>query len=145
MSEELTIYYSVEDCGDGSAYPRWFDTEKLAEWHQDHVDQGWGEPCTGSIVVSGDNLCCPSLQTKEGYYLRLLLDGYYDNKELGEFKETFFPDGLPEFIVKIVDAKYYGIFVGDLLVYKKFAYPEKKANASGIKKLTEQLAKGVVE
>lgn len=40
MSEKLTIYYSVENGGDGSAYPRLFDTEKLAEWHQNNQYEG---------------------------------------------------------------------------------------------------------
>ncbi len=142
MSNKLTIYYSVENCGDGSAYPRWFDTEELSEWHQEHQSEGWGEPCTGNIVVEGDNLYFSEFQTKEGYYLHLLLEGYDDefqNEELNEFKLAFFPDGLPEFSVKIIEPLYYGVFVEDRLVHKQFAYPEKKANAKGVKKLTKQL------
>ncbi len=139
MSDKLTIYYSVENCGDGSAYPRWFDTEELAEWHQNHLIEGWGESCTGNIVVEGDNLSCLELQTKEGYYLQLLLED--ENDKLDDFKSTFLPDGLPEFSVKIVDDHYYGIFVEDHLSYKQFAYPEKKTNAKGVKKLAGRLNK----
>lgn len=142
MSDKLTLYYSVENCGDGSAYPRWFETEELADWHQNHLDEGWGESCTGTIVVEGSNLRCSKLQTKEGYYLELLLEGYDDDdntKELEKFKSTFFPDGLPEFSVKIIEPHYYGVFVKDRLVYRHFAHPEKKANAKGVKKLEENL------
>lgn len=145
MSDKLTIYYSVENGGDGSAYPKWFDTEELAEWHQDHLYEGWGESCTGSIVVEGDNLHCSELQSKEGYYLKLLLErcDEDDTKELNEFRSKFLPDGLPEFSVKIIEPLYYGIFVEDRLVYKRFAYPEKKAIAKGVKRLERLLAKKI--
>lgn len=152
MSDKLILYYSVENCGDGSAYPRWFETEKLAEWHQKHLDEGWGEPCTGSISVEGDNLQCVKLQSKEGYYLELLLEGEEKDEELNEFKIKFFPDGLPEFTAKIIDdPHYYGVFAvtvsqhgealvrRERLVYKPFAYPEKTANAKGLKRLKREL------
>lgn len=141
MSDKLIVYYSVENGGDGSAYPLLFDTEKLADWHQNHLYEGWGEPCTGTIVIEGDNLCCSELQTKEGYYLDLLLEEG-DRDELNEFKSEFFPDGLPEFSVKIIEPHYYGIFLESRLVGKSFAYPEKKTNAKGVIKLTERLAAG---
>lgn len=136
MANKLTIYYSVDNCGDGSAYPILFDTKELAEWHQDHLYEGWGESCTGSIVVEGDHLCCPELETKEGYYLQLLLD---EEDGLDEFKSTFFPDGLPKFTVRIIKFNYYGIFVEGRLVYESFAHPEKKANAEGVETLTKLL------
>ncbi len=140
MADKLTIYYSVENCGDGSAYPMLFDTEELADWHQNHLDEGWGESCTGSIVVEGNNLSCSELQTKEGYYLDLLLDdSYSDPNEQGKFLSTFFPDGLPEFSVRIIEPNYYGIFVENRLVHKSFAYPEKKANVKGVEALMKRL------
>jgi len=142
MSDKLTLYYSVESGGDGSAYPKWFDTEELAEWHQDHLDEGWGESCTGTIVVEGDNLQCKELQSKESYYLYLRLEGYDNSNKVNEFREAFFPDGLPEFTVKIFDSNYYGVFMEDRLLHKKFAYPEKKTNAKGVKRVTEELATG---
>jgi len=136
MADKLTIYYSVENCGDGSAYPMLFDTKELSEWHQDHQVDGWGESCTGSIVVEGDHLHCSELQTKEGYYLQLLLE---EEDGLEEFKSAFFPDGLPKFTVEIIELNYYGIFVEGHLVYKSFAYPEKKANAKGVATLVKRL------
>lgn len=132
MNNQLTIHYSVENCGDGSAYPRLFDTEKLADWHQDHLDEGWGESCTGQIIVKGDNLRCSELQTKEGYYLDLLLE---EGGNLDLFVSEFFPDGLPKFTIKIIDPNYYGIFVKGHLVYRSFAYPEKNANNKGMERL----------
>ena len=137
---KMILYYSVDNCGDGSAYPRWFETEELAEWHQEHLDDGWGEPCTGTITVEGDNLKCEKLQSKEGYYLDVLLDYKPDAEDLEKFRAQFFPNGLPEFTVKLInDPLYYGVFVGDRLVYKQFAHPEKKANNKGVKKLQDKL------
>lgn len=48
---KYTIYYSVENCGDGSAYPRFFINERCAEIHQDllQYSEGWGEDCTGEL------------------------------------------------------------------------------------------------
>lgn len=136
MSDQLIIHYSVENGGDGSAYPRFFDTEKLAEWHQEHLDEGWGEPCTGRIIVEGDNLYCPKLQTKEGYYLELLEDSDDDNDRISPFVSEFFPEGLPEFTVGIIEHHYYDIFVAGSIVDKWYAYPEKNANKEGVERLT---------
>jgi hypothetical protein len=46
-----TIYYSLVDCGDGSAYPAWFESSALADWHAEH-QEGWGEPCTGCVTAT---------------------------------------------------------------------------------------------
>jgi hypothetical protein len=51
----LTIWYSIQNGGDGSAYPRWFKTKKLAEMDQEMMDEGWGEPCLGSITFESDS------------------------------------------------------------------------------------------
>lgn len=138
MTDKLTIYYSVANFGDGSAYPIFFNTKELAEWHQNHLLERWGEPCTGEIVVKGDNLSCPELETKESYYLTLLLEDENED-EAKQFLVEFFPDGLPEFTVKIVDPYHYGIFVKEKLVYKDIAYPETKANKEGAVRLAQQI------
>lgn len=44
----VDVYYSIENCGDGSAYPTWFLTMKDANFHNDSQSEGWGETCTGS-------------------------------------------------------------------------------------------------
>lgn len=54
MSEKLTLYYSVQNGGDGSAYPQFMESLELAEWDQDHASEGWGESCTGSITLESD-------------------------------------------------------------------------------------------
>ena len=84
MIGKLTIYYSIDNCGDGPAYPRLYDTKELAEWHQEHLDEGWGEPCTGEIVVEGDNLSCPELQSKEivdPHYYGVFVEGRLAHKQ----------------------------------------------------------------
>ncbi|MHB8098030.1 MAG: hypothetical protein ACYDD5_00385 [Sulfuricurvum sp.] len=47
--EKIVVWYSVQNGGDGSAYPCWFLTENDAEQDQDDLDEGWGESCTGSV------------------------------------------------------------------------------------------------
>lgn len=139
MANKLTLYFSVENGGDGSAYPKFFDTEELAEYHQNHLGEGWGESCTGKIVIEGDNLTCPELVCAEGHYLELLLTGWENKEEVEEFKNTFFPHGLPIFTVEIKDDNYYNILVNGRIVYKSFAHPEKKACDKGIERLTKKL------
>jgi hypothetical protein len=51
---KTTIHYSVQNHGDGSAYPHWFESESLADIDQEYLDEGWGESCTGSITIEHD-------------------------------------------------------------------------------------------
>lgn len=137
---KLTLHYSVENgCTDGvSAYPIFYELESLAEWHQDNMSEGWGEPCTGSITVTGDNLKCTEVQSKESCYFDILLE-HEDEEQAAKFRAKFFPKGFPEFTVKISQTNYYGVYVKGKLVHEKFAYPEKKANEKGVKKLQNKL------
>lgn len=94
-----TIYYSVQNGGDGSAYPQLMESMELAEWDQDHMDEGWGENCTRTIEVESDSeiTIIDKVTTKESYVLEMI-DGYSPNENrINEFVEEFFPDGLPEF------------------------------------------------
>jgi hypothetical protein len=52
-----TIYYSVSNGGDGSAYPHFFEDKDCAEIHQELMEDGWGEPCTGSVEIETDVDC----------------------------------------------------------------------------------------
>lgn len=54
---KLTLYYSVSNGGDGSAYPKFAISQELAEIHQDieNLNEGWGEDCTGSIELESDS------------------------------------------------------------------------------------------
>lgn len=53
---KFTLYYSVQNGGDGSAYPQFFETERLTEMDQEVMSEGWGEPCNGIIEFEGDNI-----------------------------------------------------------------------------------------
>jgi hypothetical protein len=90
-----SIYYSVSNCGDGSAYPEFFYDQKCAEVHQGLMEEGWGESCTGSITihtrdyVEGQELLCSQASTTEEYLVRLrdnlsdyegYIDPYYTRK-----------------------------------------------------------------
>ena len=46
---KTTVWYSVQNGGDGSAYPGWFLTYDDAELDQEQMCEGWGESCTGSV------------------------------------------------------------------------------------------------
>jgi len=66
---KLTVYYSVNNGGDGSASTVFFESKALAEWHQEwDCGDGWGEPCTGSLTIKGKGpLTCEDMFTKESY------------------------------------------------------------------------------
>lgn len=92
---ELKIYFSIEHCGDGSAFPWFFDSMKLADWHQEHQDEEWGEECTGSITVHGDGkLACPNMQSTIEFYLSEILEDESERGHAQDFIDTFF-DGIP--------------------------------------------------
>lgn len=135
----MKIYYSVANGGDGSAYPRFFDTNELAEWHQEHLLEGWGEPCTGDITIEGTNIVCKEGMTKVQYYLELLED---EEEQLKDFVKAFFPDGLPKFEVTIVDEKWYGIKIkgSETIIHKSFSYPN-NTTEEGRAKLETELTK----
>ena len=48
------IWYSVQNGGDGSAYPRFMESEALCIIDQKYMDEGWAEDCTGCLVVESD-------------------------------------------------------------------------------------------
>ncbi len=119
----LTVWYSVGNGGDGSAYPHFMESEELVEWDQDNMDEGWGESCTGSISFQSESDIFPvdEVQTKEGY----LIEHYFSRNQRAEFIKEFFPDGLPTFRVEIEetgspDYKYNNVFVGDKKVARVF-------------------------
>lgn len=48
------VWYSVENGGDGSAYPKFVDSEELAELLQEQQSEGWGESCTGYLEIESE-------------------------------------------------------------------------------------------
>lgn len=58
MKHTLTLYYSVSNGGDGSAYPHFSLSKELAEIDQEiqsELGEGWGEDCTGEITLESDS------------------------------------------------------------------------------------------
>ncbi len=49
------IWYSIQNCGDGSAYPTWMESEMLCMLDQEFMEEGWGEPCVGSITIESES------------------------------------------------------------------------------------------
>jgi len=87
------IFYSINNGGDGSAYPIFLESQELAEWDQDHMWGGWGESCDGSITIESDSaIFCEDVISIEDYFKENVKGEEYEE----EFIEQFFPDGLPE-------------------------------------------------
>ncbi len=119
------IFYSVQNGGDGSAYPEFMESMELADFDQEHMSEGWGESCTGSITIESDSpIKCPDMTTKESYFIEHYCDDSCDTDERDEFISKFFPDGLPTFTVKTgkPDGKYVynNVYVDGKLVAKVF-------------------------
>lgn len=49
LLEKVTIWYSIKNAGDGSAYLVYFLNEEDAINDQENSEEGWGELCYGSI------------------------------------------------------------------------------------------------
>lgn len=89
------IWYSIENGGDGSAYPIWMESEDLAILDQKWMDEGWGEPCYGCIEIESeapitirDDIVTIDEKIKE-IEEELNEDYMKEYKEKGEFPETF--------------------------------------------------------
>jgi len=52
---QTKIWYSIENCGDGSAHPRFMESEALCNIDQEYMDEGWGEHCVGCLIVESDS------------------------------------------------------------------------------------------
>ncbi len=142
----MKIYYSVQNGGDGSAYPMFLTTNKLAEWDQDNMDEGWAERCTGSLqVTSLSQIICPDAMDAVSYWLHRTEDEDWEPWDLrDEFLGAFFIAGLPHFEVRIrEDAPYYDIYVDGVKKGERFGFNHDKdvseATEAGRVKLEERL------
>jgi len=52
---KVEVWFSIQNGGDGSAYPDWFLTEQEAEDDQMNMEEGWGEPCIGVVETFVDS------------------------------------------------------------------------------------------
>ena len=110
---KLQLFYTIANGGDGSANLEFWESAELAAWAEDHVEEGWGEPCNGCIEIDGDNLIHhEDVQTALGYFIENYMeDENANSKEVRAFRKKFFPHGLPpELKVMSIDAQYFGIY-----------------------------------
>lgn len=100
MKHRLELHYYIQNCGDGSASVTFCESEKLADFDQDE-ENGWGEPCTGSIKLESDSPITVNedIMTHAKYLLELI-DAENDDK-IVQFIEEFYPNGAPEWKVVI--------------------------------------------
>ena len=117
----MKIFYSVQNCGDGSAYPWFFTTEELSEWDQEHMEDGWGEMCVGDLEIGPGP--CPEARDVVSYWLRMIDEGHEIWDLRDEYLEKFFPNGLPQFHVAIIDENFYSINVDDKQKGRAFQHP----------------------
>lgn len=120
MKHTLELHYSVVNGGDGSAYPHFFESAELAEWDQDHQCEGWGESCTGTIVLESDSpikVTSPTISTKHEVFSEMVEDDR-DEEEIQEFVEKFYPEGVPTFGIRQrgKDKNVYELLLGEEVV-----------------------------
>jgi hypothetical protein len=65
--KKVIVWYSIQNGGDGSAFPSWFLSAKEAEKDQRGMDEGWGEPCFGSVeTFVGSDIHKKAVENKSG-------------------------------------------------------------------------------
>ena len=115
------IYYSIQDGGDGSAYPILLDTKELAQWDQDQMTEAWAEDCWGEFVLRSDRtITCEESLSVNAYYVEHLEEDF-DGFNKKAFEDKFYPIFVPKITVKIRewDKKRYYFYVHGVLCYKK--------------------------
>ena len=58
------IWYNIQNGGDGSVHPKWFESKELAIIDENSMVEGWGEPCYGSIIITHDTPIKLSIKLK---------------------------------------------------------------------------------
>lgn len=67
--EKVTVAYSVDNGGDGSAYPSWWECEEDAKINQESALAGWGESCTGRVeTYVGSNIHSEAVDQSDEVY-----------------------------------------------------------------------------
>lgn len=124
------LYYNIQNGGDGSVSLELFESKELANWDEDHMSEGWGEPSVSWLDIESDGpINVDGTTTKEGYLIEQYIDSSWaeencQHKE--EFIKKFFPDGVPVFTCKVGESNLasdfcnYYIYVGDRRVAKLF-------------------------
>lgn len=85
---KTTIYYSVQNCGDGSAYPAFFDRKELADLDQEYQYEGWGEDCVGYLEIESDSpVTISDVQSKEEVLAELYSELYDEDGKMHSWEE----------------------------------------------------------
>ena len=88
------FYYSVINCGDGSAYPQFMESKELVEFDQANADEGWGEDCSGYVEIEHNTpiRLCKNIVTIDEY-----IKNVEDNiKCATEGNKTYYQEQLDE-------------------------------------------------
>jgi hypothetical protein len=135
MQHTLKLFYSVQNGGDGSAYPVFMSSQALADYDQDNLDEGWGESCTGSITLTSESVITvkEEIETPESYLVDLIANNYNnDDKRINKFVKEVFPNGKPIFEVQTRETSNEKYLYNDVYVNgAKVASVFRNANASG--------------
>lgn len=125
----VKLFYSVQNGGDGSAYPHLFESLELADWDQEHMYEGWGENCSGFFELESESpiTLLDRIKTKEEVLAELIMD---DSEFLKEFLKEFFPNGLNgKFTVKrekIEKFSYYKGYFNDSFILDIYSSKSEK-------------------
>lgn len=125
----MKIYYSVSNGGDGSAYPHFFESEVLANIHQEYQSEGWGESCTGDLEIPEcDVALLPDVDTKESCLFEMIknLEGKSLNGE--DYRDDFIAlfSKVPQIINIVKDTYWYVYFNTGTKPAKYWNYGNKK-------------------
>ncbi len=121
----MKVYYSLVNCGDGSAYPKFFQTQHLAKYHQDiWEEEGLGDSCDGELEIKGHNVTVPAALSAIQFLIEAsdYIDQYNIEKIRG-FIAEFFPKGLPKFTATIKNKNHYNILADGVIVGERFQHP----------------------
>lgn len=96
----MTIHYNIRNGGDGSAHLCWFSSAELASWDAENEYEPFGEDCSGSIEIFGENISTNirDIQTPKGYFLNMLFNDT-KSKIMVQFYRQFLLDGLGNFTI----------------------------------------------
>lgn len=54
MPTRKSLFLSIENCGDGSAVARLYDSRELTKIVQEYANEGWAEDCSQTILIESE-------------------------------------------------------------------------------------------
>jgi len=105
MKHTLTLYYSVSNGGDGSAYPKFSLSKDLCEIHQEiqsEFYEGWADDCVGEITLHSDSpITISDYNFKYFITKESLIESLDYSLEGGYYKEESVKKKAQEFVERI--------------------------------------------